>query len=203
MNSRKLALFRRLFAVVCVGLALAPVGAGDQEPFPARIERTIGERQVKLFRTGKAVRKQLGFKVYDVASYLAEGAKAKNGEELAAAAQAKQLDLIFTMAVPGDDMALAFESTFRKNYPAPAFDKELQQLLEQLRKTSTRKGDRILMTHIPDKGLHYHFLTKSDKQELLILTPAFSKAVWDNYFGEYNCGENVKLGLVAELKRQP
>jgi hypothetical protein len=176
-------------------------GSDEQDPFPSRIERSIGDRTVKLVRTGKAVRKQLGFKVYDVASYLQEGARARSAEELSAAPHAKQLHLIFVMTVPGDDMAITFESTMRKNYPAPAFAKELQQLLDQVRKSSARKGDRMLITHIPDKGMHYRFQSKGDAQELLIPNPAFSKAVWDNYFGEYNCGENVKVGLTAELVR--
>lgn len=210
MNSRKPTLVHSLCATLCVALALAaasefprPAGAGDKELFPPRIDQAIGGRQVKLFRTGKAVRKQLGFKVYEVASYLQEGAPVKNAEQLAATLQAKQLLLVFIMSVPGDDMALAFESTLRKNYPAPAFAKETERLLEQLRKTTTRKGDRILMTHIPDKGLHYSFQSKGDEQELLIPNPTFSQAVWDNYLGEYNCGENVKLGLIAELIRKP
>ena len=199
---------RALFTHGCVALALValsvaplPLGADDPDPFPQRIERAIGDRTVKLVRTGKAVRKQLGFKVYDVASYLQDGARARTAEELSAAPHAKQLHLIFVMTVPGDDMAITFESTMRKNYPAPAFAKELQQLLDQVRKNSARKGDRMLITHIPDKGMHYRFQSKSDVQELLIPNPAFSRAVWDNYFGEYNCGENVKIGLTAELVR--
>lgn len=209
MNLRKPNLVHRLLGLgVALALAAAaefprPAGADDKELFPARIEPAIGGRPVKLFRTGKAVRKQLGFKVYEVASYLQEGAPVKNAEQLAAAAEAKQLLLVFIMTVPGDDMAIAFESTLRKNYPAPAFAKETEQLLEQVRKTSTRKGDRIVITHIPGKGLHYRFQSKDDEQELLIPNPAYSKAVWDNYLGEYNCGENVKLGLIAELVRQP
>ncbi len=211
MIDRKPTRIHRLLAVTLTlapALAAAaalppPAGAGDKELFPPRIERAIGGRPIQLVRTGKAVRKQLGFNVYEVASYLQEGAPVKTAEDLAAAAHAKQLILVFVVSVAGDDMAAAFESTFRKNYPAPAFAKETSQLLAQVRKTSARKGDRILMTHIPDKGLHYRFQGKDDAQELLIPNPAYSRAVWDNYFGEYNCGENVKLGLVAELMRQP
>jgi hypothetical protein len=176
-----------------------PARADDMDPFPQRIERAVGGRKVKLVRTGKAVRKQLGFKVYDVASYLAEGAKVKTAEELAASDQPKHLVLVFILSVPGDDMARAFESGLRRNYPEPAFAKEVEQLVDQVRKTTTKKGDRILMTHIPDKGLHYRFQGKDADEELLIPNPAFSKAVWDNYLGEHNCGENVKLGLVSEL----
>jgi hypothetical protein len=201
MNPRLIAVLGIALSLASVSALPAPLAAGDKEPFPPRIEQTIGGRSVKLFRTGAAARKKLGFKVYDVASYLQEGARAKSGEELAAAPEAKQLLLIFSMSVAGDDMAQALESTLRLNYPAPAFAKETELLLVQVRKNTARKGDRILMTHIPDKGLHYRFQSKDDVQELLIPNPAYSKVVWDNYFGEYNCGENVKIGLVAELKR--
>src|SRR5262245_26682949 len=117
MNTRKPNRANRLFAnlwvVVGLGFALASpqlARGDDKELFPPRIEPAIGGRPVKLFRTGKAVRLHQGFKVYEVASYLQEGAPAKNAEELAAAAQAKQLILVFILTVPGDDMASAFES---------------------------------------------------------------------------------------------
>lgn len=189
-----------LVAAVLTALDLgADPPASEPEPFPPRIERSIGGRKVKLVRTGKAPRKQLNFTVYHVASYVHEGATVKTAEELAALNRPKQLLLDFVVTVPGDEMARALESVLRRNYPAPAFAKELDQLLGQVRKTTTRKGDRILMTHIPDKGLLYRFQGKDSAEELLIPNPNFSKAIWDNYLGEHNCGETVKLGLVSEL----
>jgi hypothetical protein len=37
------------------------------------------------------------------------------------------------------------------------------------------------------------------KKDVFIANPAFSKAVWDIYFGKNNVGEDVKRGLVSRL----
>jgi hypothetical protein len=96
-------------------------------------------------------------------------------------------------------MADAFRRILRQNYPEPAFAEEVKTLTKLFEKATARRGDHVWITHIPKVGLHCR---REGKEELLIRNVEFSKAVWNNYLGENNCGEAVKRGLVSELRRQ-
>jgi Chalcone isomerase-like len=174
-------------------------GGGGESPFPKEIEAVIGGDKVKLVRTGTAVRKSAGFKVYNVASYLGRGVKLQTAEQLAQADQPKQLELIFLLTVAGDEMADSFRNMLRQNYPEPAFAEEVKALTGLLQKAAVKRGDHVWITHIPKVGLQCR---RENKEEVLIRNVDFSKAVWDNYFGENNCSELVKRALVSELTRQ-
>jgi len=162
------------------------------------IESKIGDKRVKMVLTGSAVRIKRIVKVYNIESYMAEGLKIRTGEELAAADQPKQLHLTFLRTVGGAEMADAFVSLLRANHPEPAFAEEVEALAQLLRKHTVRKGDHVWLTHVPEVGLHCQVVGGT---EHLIKGVEFSKAVWGNYFGKYNAGENVKRGLVALLPR--
>ncbi len=131
-----------------------------------------------------------------MASYVEESAKPRDAQELAAANHVKQLELIFFRSVAGDEMARSFLSIFRRNYPEPAFSDEAKLLMQFMEKMNAKQGHHIWITHIPKVGLRCR---RDGQEELLIRTPSFSRAVWDNYLGEYNAGEAVKKGLVSEL----
>jgi hypothetical protein len=149
-------------------------------------------------RTGIGLRKKGIFRVYTVASYIEQGAEVKTAAELAASDQAKQLHLVFERGVAGAEIAQAFQSVFRRNYPEPAFKEEMQKLTDILRQTSVRRGDQLWITHIPQVGMQCR---RPGNEDVVIENVEFSKALWDNYLGKYNISEDLKRGLVAELGR--
>jgi hypothetical protein len=193
---KKLLTIASLTLAVLCGRVL--IRAQSETHFPAEIEAKIGADKVKLVRTGSAYRKSAGFKVYAVASYLRHGVKLRTPEQLAQADEPKLLELIFIMKVPGDQMASSFCSILRQNYPEPAFTNEIKALTGVLEKSDAKRDERIWIAHIPKVGLHCR---RESKDEVLIRNVDFSRAVWNNYFGENNCGELVKLGLVSEMAR--
>ena len=189
---------RTLMTLCLVGMLETAAFSQDAGGFPASIDSKIGDQQVKLLRTGTAIRKKGIFKVYMVASYIQEGAKVRTAEELAVSDWAKRLHLRFLRAVTGKEMAQTFQAVFRQNYPEPAFADEVQQLTELFARTSVQRGDEVVITHVPKVGLHCRRL---DKEEVLIKNVEFSRAVWNNYFGKRSVSEAVKAGLVSELAR--
>ena len=175
-----------LVTVVALGaLACSPSFGEAQskgEPlFPAQIESAIGDHTVKLVRTGSA-------------SYLEDGVKVQSARELAEIDRAKQLHLVFMLRVSGDDLTQTFRKIFRENHPEPAFSDELKALLNLFQKGGARNGDHVWITHIPTVGLQCRC---GKQEEILIKNVDFSRAVWDNYFGKSNAGEEVKRALFA------
>jgi hypothetical protein len=122
--------------------------------------------------------------------------KVANPQELAAADRHKSLHLVFLRRVSGNDLAENFRLILRRNYPEPAFDEEVKMVTEHFRKKSAQVGDRLWITHLPGVGLHCR---STDREDLVIRNVAFSKAVWNNYLGEHNVGDDVKEGLTSEL----
>src|SRR4051794_31880513 len=101
---------RRILVAVVIGpwlgvqVATAVGGAGDGDVDPryaATIASRIGGKPVRLVLTGTAMRTKYGFSVYAIGSYVQEGVKVRNGDELARIAAAKQLQLIFERDVDG------------------------------------------------------------------------------------------------------
>ena len=172
------------------------VAAGGTE-FPRAFETQIGAAEVKLIRTGTAIRVKGIFKVYAVASYLEEGARVRSAAELVDADRPKQLQLVFLREVSGRDMAETFRAVLRQNHPAPAFVDEVDEVMRLFQKTAAGRGDRVVISHIPKVGLHCR---RQGKEEVLIKNVAFSKAVWENYLGKKNVGNDVKRGLISELR---
>ena len=96
-------------------------------------------------------------------------------------------------------MASSFISLLRANHPEPQFKDEAQALAQLLRDTAIRKGDQVWFTHLPKVG--FQCKTSAGAQHL-IKNVEFSKAIWENYLGRFNVGDNVKQGLIARLPRE-
>ena len=101
--------------------------------------------------------------------------------------------------VAGPDMAEAFTTILRSNHPEPAFDEEVKTVAKILRGQTARKGDEIWFTHVPKVGFQ---CKASGGMMHLVRNVEFSKAVWENYFGKNNVGENVKQGLLSRLPKE-
>jgi hypothetical protein len=191
--------------VLAVGLVLAcAAGAvaaelvgvhGSSTQFTTTMDWTVNDKSVKMVLTGTALRQKFFVNVYAVAGYVEEGAGVKTAEELAAADCPKQLHLVMERTVAGPDMAEAFRSGIRQNYPAPAFADEITTLVDKLQSWTAVRGDHIYLTHLPGVGLQI----KAGREEFVIRNPAFTRAVWDVYFGKNNIGEGIKKGLTSRL----
>ena len=188
-------------ATVSLGLSSLEAGElvsvpGTRTSYPTTTEASVGDKTVKLALTGTAMRTKLVVNVYAIGSYVEEGAKVRTAEDLATVDCPKRLHLVMERDVDGKDMAEAFRAAIRANYPAPAFNEEVNALVEHIRGTPVRKGDHILLTHVPGVGLRFSL---AGRAEFLIKEPRFTRAVWDIYLGKNNLGEHIKKGLVSRL----
>lgn len=184
---------------LCASLAFAAElvgveGSGTQYPTP--IELTAAGKTFKLRLTGTAMRRKLVFNVYTIGSYVQDDVKVHSADELAVVSCYKRMHLVMERDVDGKDMADAFKTAIRLNYPAPAFEAELGKLMDYMRSHPVKKGDHIWLTHLPGKGLHCIVVGKT---EITIENPAFARAVWDIYLGRNNLGENIKRDLASRL----
>lgn len=194
---------RRSVAVAVAWLVLGGALAADtlavpgsSNTYPAKVEATVAGKAVTLDATGTAMRTRFTFNVYAVASYVQPGSGVKSAEELAAADCAKRLHLIMERTVDGTDMAEAFRSAIRAAHPDPAFSDEIGQLVQYMKSSSARKGDHLMLTHVPGIGLQ---INVAGKAEFLIKNVEFSKAVWGIYLGKKCIGDAIKRGLVSRL----
>jgi hypothetical protein len=181
----------RVSAVELVGVH------GSSTQYTTTMDITIGDKPVHLVLTGVALREKFLFNVYAIGSYVLEGAAVHTAEELAALNQPKQLHLVMEREVDGGDIAEAFRLAVRQNYPPPAFNDEVNRLIEMMREINFTKGDHIYLTHQPGIGLRCQVIGKGD---FTIDNPDFSRAIWDIYLGKNNVGEGIKKGLVSRLK---
>jgi hypothetical protein len=169
-------------------------GSGTQyaTPIPAK----VAGKDVTLRLTGTALRKKFLFHVYTIGSYVQDGVAVASAEELVAADCPKRLHLVMEREVSGKDLAEAFRAAIRANYPAPAYEAELNRLAELMQPLTAVKGDHIWLTHVPGVGLHCLVVGKT---EINIPGVPFTRAVWEIYLGKNNLGDEIKKGLTSRL----
>jgi hypothetical protein len=192
---------RRTFLAALSGLGVRGVptlgaGVGHDPRYSPAITSRIGGKPLRLVLTGTAMRTKYGFSVYAIGSYLQEGIKVRSGEELAKAAVAKQLHLIFERDVDGETMASAFRDAIGMGYPAPAFAGELARLEAFFRTNPVKRGDHIWLTHVPGLGLGCQLVGKPGT---IIENIGFAHATWDVYVGAKNLGVAIQSGLTSRL----
>jgi hypothetical protein len=163
------------------------------------IESKIGDRQIKMVLTGSAIRSKSIFRVYSIDSYVEQGLKIRTPQDMIDTDRPKQLRLIMLRNVNGPDMADAFTTMVRSNHPEPQFAEEVKTVAEILRGRTAKKGDEIWFTHVPKVGFQCE---STGGMKHLVRNVEFSKAVWENYFGKHNVGENVKQGLLSRLPKE-
>ena len=176
----------------------AALGQKSADPYPQTKESEIGGQKVKLVKTGQAVRKKLIFSVYSVACYVQEGVKVQSAKDIVDADCPKVLHLVMLRSVTGKEMGQSLLGILRQNHPSPAFDAEAKSLAEKMYAGQAELGEHLLITHIPKVGLHFQ---RVGGEEILIRNVAFSKALWENYFGKHNVGEDVKTGLMSLIQK--
>ena len=170
--------------------------SGSGVLYPVTMKAEIGDKKVQTKLTGCGMRKKAGvINVYTIGSYVAADFKGGSPEDLANADVVKQLHLILQRNVDGRDMAEAFMTAVRANYPTE-FGPELQKFTSIMQAQNVEKGDVVWITHIPGYGIHVNLVGKRSE---FIKNPKFSKAVWDIYLGPKNVGEALKKGLTSRL----
>lgn len=169
---------------------------GSSVSYPTTTDVALAGKSAKMMLTGTAMRTKIILNVYAIGSYVESGSAVKSAEELIALDKVKRLHLVMERTVEGKDLAEAFRSAIRMNYPEPAFTDEVSTLVSFMRSTAVRKGEHIYLTHIPGIGLHCSVAGKAD---FLIKNPKFSLAVWEIYLGKNNLGDHIKKGLVNRL----
>ena len=188
-----------LAAAILMGVAHAgaPVAVpGSETTFADEVEASVTGRTVQMKLTGTALRAKRGVHAYAIAGYVSGEADVHSAEELARADVAKRLHLVMERAVDGKSLAQAFRSAVRLNHAEPAFEAEIKSLEHYMRNMSARKGEHLMMTHLPGIGLHIRVAGKVD---FVIRSVGFSRAIWDIYLGEKNLGESLKKGLTSRL----
>ena len=188
-----------LAAAILMGGAYAgaPVAVpGSETTFADEVEASVTGRTVQMKLTGTALRAKRGVHAYAIAGYVSSEAEVHSAEELARADVAKRLHLVMERPVDGKSLAQAFRSAVRLNHAEPAFEAEIKSLEHYMRNMSARKGEHLMMTHLPGIGLHIRVAGKVD---FVIRSVGFSRAIWDIYLGEKNLGESLKKGLTSRL----
>src|ERR1041384_190405 len=115
---------RLLLVTAALGLFAAVAIAGDTVgvngstvQYPVEVNAKIGNKDYSQKLTGTAMRKKLIVDVYTIGSYVSSDFTGKTAEDLACCDKAKQLHLVLERNVSGADMAKAFESAIKANYP--------------------------------------------------------------------------------------
>jgi hypothetical protein len=184
--------------VLTAGAALASeaVGVnGSKVRYPAVMEMPFDGKPVRFALTGTALRSKAIFNVYAIASYVQEGVKVGNADELAAADVYKILHLVMERDVSGKDMAEAFVTAIRRNYPQ-GFDAEVRRFDSMLGAQTLKKSQHIVLTWLPKTGLRCQVIGTLDQR---VDSPAFARAVWDIYFGKQPVTPEIKAGLSSRL----
>jgi hypothetical protein len=194
----------RLMPVAAVAVLFATVSRagetvsvdGSSTQYETRIEAGVGGKSVKMVLTGAALRKKLVFNVYTIGSYVEAGAGVRSAEDLIDADCPKQLHLVMERDVDGKEMAEAVRKAIHNSRGNDAFPDELKALGETMRALELKKGDHILLTNVPKKGIECDV---AGKKQLKIENGDFSKAVWEIYLGKKCVDDDVKKALASRL----
>jgi hypothetical protein len=194
---RKLIVAAALVLAVAGLVAAEMVGVpGSKAKYPDLTEIQIGDKSYRMTLTGTALRTRWGFNVYAIASYVELAVNVHSAEHLIALDCPKQLHIVMERDVEGKDMAEAFKAAIRLNHNEPEFAAEIETLTGAMLANPAKKGDHILLTHVPKVGLRCAI---GSKPEFTIENPAFARAVWEIYFGQNNLGLSIKEGLMSRL----
>jgi len=147
----KVGVGRRGARGLALALALLASGAEARALGGVRMPDTISVQGQELLLDHMEVKKRLFFDVYVWGLYLQQ--KPASVEEAISSEGAKQLQLRFKRGVNREQLVAAFRDflSASASLRAPEMKRLSEQLLQSLRGVS--KGDSILISYIPDKGL--------------------------------------------------
>lgn len=192
----------RTMLLVASLLALSGLAVGADEnvtadgiPFPTTLEKKVGGTPTKLKLTGAGVYEKQTLKYCAVASYVQDGVTVKDAGQLVVEDCPKVLHLVMLRNVNGRDLHEAITDGIGRTDPSAAVKKEMKRFANRFRTKNTRKGDHIWMINVPGVGLRCNFAGDA----FTIKNVEFARAVWSNYFGTKNIGEQLKKDLASRL----
>jgi hypothetical protein len=186
-----------VLATAAVAGAAKAAGQGSVDPrFAPVITAQVGGNPARLVLTGTALRTKYRLSVYTIGSYLQEGVKVRDAEELARSTAPKLLHLIFERNVDGGTIADSFRDSISMVNPTTPFTAELDRLDRYFRARSARRGDHVWLTSIPGTGLAVQV---GGEPVIVIANVAFARAAWEVYLGPRNLGAAIQMGLTSRL----
>ncbi|VTS04250.1 chalcone isomerase family protein [Tuwongella immobilis] len=169
---------------------------GSAIRYPSTIAFPTQGGTVNMVLTGTALRRKLIVNVYGIASYIPEGTKVRTAADLVAADVTKWLFIVMERDLEGESLADGFRTAFKDAHGDGAYADSIGQLIAFFSKITVKKGDGIILTHIPKQGLH---INVGNRDQKMIAEPAFAKAVWEIYLGDKPLTDSIKSGLISRL----
>lgn len=179
-------------------LLLAALQDVEVEGTRTRFAAEMEEEGTRWMLTGAGVRTKtvlaVTVKVYAVGSYVRRGPGFQSPQALAEADVPKQLVLVMERDVDGKSISQAFEDGVAANHPKDAFPRELAAFQEHFAGRSVAQGDRVRIEHLPGRGVEIRL---PGRNPLIIENVAYSRALWEIYFGGNCISEDLKAKLFS------
>ncbi len=162
-----------LALALVAGTAEAKVTAG------VRLPDAISLQGKELLLDHMELKKKLFFEIYVWGLYLEH--KPGSTQEAIAAQGPKQLQLHFRRSIKREQLAEAFRNFLSQSSAmrSPEMRRHSEQLVQSLR--AVRKGDSLLITYLPDKGL---LVSGEGSRGALIPGKAFADALFAAWLTE-------------------
>lgn len=178
--------------------AAEPVGVpGLELSFVPKIQQIAHGKDVNLTITGTALRTKYTFKIYGMASYVQEGVAIKSAEDLGAAECVKLIHIVMQRKASGNDFIDAFQNAVGADRARKEFAKEFQKLKDAVGNATADKGETILLLYVPEAGTRIRLGKNVDAT---IPGASFGRAIWETYLGKNPVDNDIKKGLVSQLR---
>ena len=164
------------------------------ERIPSQVTLVHGERRTPLVLVGSGVRKQLMFKVYELAVYAQPGADwSRPYQALTGGRSVINLHLVFLRDTTGNKVRTAVEDGFRHAHGADHdFQEPLDTLLDELEQGMSA-GQGLDLVWVPGEGL---FTLIDGREKVSFPGDAFAKAILDVWVGPQCVSESLKKDMV-------
>jgi hypothetical protein len=179
--------------------AEAPHTSADQD-FPPLIEATIDGRSARLKLTGTALRKKVGIEFYRIAGYCDAEARPADVDAVACADVPKQLILVMQRDVADWILQRSFQDAFEANDFDGRYSKDIEALLAHMGARRLKKGDRVILTHLPQAGVECRV---GDDAPWTLRDRAFAEIVWNVFMGPRAVSPDLRRGLGTLLSDVP
>jgi len=147
----------------------------------------------KLVLNGLGMRKKFVVKVYVAGLYLEQ--KSSDANAIIKADARKRIVMHFVRGASKDQMANAFEESFRNNAPAASksVKADIDRLLAALE--PVKEGDQMVFTYVPGTGTT---LAINDQEKLIIAAPEFAPVLFSVWLGPKPPNADLKKGMLGQ-----
>lgn len=150
---------------------------------------TVEGKQLVL--NGMGLRTKFTFKVYVAGLYLENATKDANA--ILASEQIRRVEMVMMRDLGKGKIAEAVEAGFEKNSKSklPALQARLDQFIAGL--TDLKEGDKLVITYVPDKGIHL----QSGAKSISVEGKDFADALFAVWLGQYPVDDDLKEGMLG------